>query len=175
MQKIIILIFLVLTFICSCSETNKTASDWLEKEKALWDGKQYNDPKKAIKYLNNAIKLEPNNAETYTKRGAAYINLGQYQQAIDDFNKAIGLKKDYPSTYNNRGAAYYSLGQYQQAIDDFNKAIQLKPDSADAYSTRGTAYLLRGNKELGCPDAKKACALGNCKSLEFAKANGYCR
>ena len=141
MQKNIILIFLVLTFICSCSETNKPASYWLEKEKALWDGKQYNDPKKAIEYLNNAIKLEPNNAETYTKRGAAYINLGQYQQAIDDFNKAIGLQKDY----------------------------------ANAYSNRGTAYLSQGNKELGCSDAQKACALGNCKSLEFAKGKGLCR
>jgi len=67
MQKIIILIFLILTFICSCSEKNKTASDWLEKEKALWDGKQYTDPKKAIKYLNNAIKLEPNNARPIPK------------------------------------------------------------------------------------------------------------
>jgi tetratricopeptide (TPR) repeat protein len=175
MQKIIILIFLILTFICSCSEKNKTASDWLEKEKALWDGKQYTDPKKAIEYLNNAIKLEPNNAETYTKRGAAYINLGQYQQAIEDFNKAIGLKQDYPSAYNNRGAAYYSLGQYQQAIEDFNKAIGLKQDYANAYNNRGTAYLSQGNKELGCRDAQKACALGNCKSLELAKGKGLCR
>ena len=82
MRKIIICIFLVLTFICSCSEKDKTASDWLEKEKALWDGKQYTDPKKAIEYLSNAIKLQPNNAETYTKRGVACVNLGQYRQAI---------------------------------------------------------------------------------------------
>jgi len=141
MSKIIVSIFIVLAFLCSCSEKNKTASDWLEKEKALWDGKQYTDPKKAIEYLNNAIKLEPNNAETYTKRGAAYISLGQYKKAIEDLSKAISLKQDYDSAYNNRGGA----------------------------------YLLEGNKELGCPDAKKACALGNCKSLEFAKANGYCR
>ena len=175
MQKNIILIFLVLIFICSCSETNKPVSYWLEKEKALWDGKQYTDPKKAIEYLNNAIKQEPNNAETFTKRGAAYINLGQYQQAIDDFNKAISLKQNYASAYNNRGAAYYSLGQNQQAIDDFNKAIGLNKDYANAYSNRGTAYLSQGNKKLGCSDAQKACALGNCKSLELAKGKGLCR
>ena len=125
MQKNIILIFLVLTFICSCSETNKPVSYWLEKEKALWDGKQYNDPKKAIKYLNNAIKLEPNNAETYTKRGAAYINLGQYQQAIDDFNKAIGLKHDYANAYSNRGTAYLSQGNKELGCSDAQKACAL--------------------------------------------------
>ena len=141
MRKIIILIFLVLTFICSCSEKNENAEDLINKAKLLSNGKQYTDQKKAIEYLNNAIKREPKNAETYTKRGAAYINLGQYQQAIEDFNKAIGLKQDYANAYNNRG----------------------------------TAYLSQGNKGLGCSDAQKACALGNCKSLEFAKANGYCR
>ena len=174
MRKIIICIFLVLTFICSCSEKNKTASEWLEKEKALWNGKQYTDPKKAIEYLNNAIKLQPNNAETYTHRGDAYYNLGQYQQAIENYNKAIGLKQDYAKAYNDRGGTYINLGQYQQAIEDFNKAIRLQPDSADAYSNRGVAYLLLGNKEFGCPDAQKACELRNCKALELAKGKGWC-
>ena len=141
MRKIIICIFLVLTFICSCSEKPKTASDWLEKEKALWDGKKYTDPKKAIEYLNNAIKLQPNNAETYTKRGGTY----------------------------------YNLGQYQQAVEDFNKVVILKPDYKDAYNKRGATYLLLGNKELGCPDLKKACSLGDCKTLELAKGKEWCR
>jgi tetratricopeptide (TPR) repeat protein len=175
MRKIIVCIFLVLTFICSCSEKNKTASDWLEKEKALWDGKQYTDPKKAIEYLDNAIKLQPNNAEAYTKRGAAYINLGQYQQAIEDFNKSIGLKQDYVFAYNNRGAAHIKLGQYQQAIEDFNKAIGLKKDYASAYNNRGTVYLVQGNKKLGCLDLQKACEFRNCKTFELAKGKGWCR
>jgi len=174
MRKIIICIFLVLTFISSCSETNKTASDWLKKEKALREGKQY-DPKKAIEYLNNAMKLEPSNPETYTKRGAAYMFLHQYQQAIEDFNKSIGLKKDYASAYNDRGAAYVYLNQYQQGIDDFNKAIDLKKDYTNAYKNRGTAYLMQGNKKLGCPDVQKACELGDCKTLEFTKGKGWCR
>jgi tetratricopeptide (TPR) repeat protein len=175
MRKIIICIFLVLTFICSCSDKNKTASDSLEKEKALGDGKQYTDTKKAIEYLNNDIKLQPNNAENYAKRGNVYYSLGQSQQALEDFNKAIGLKQDYAEAYNNRGGAYINLGQYQQAIEDFNKAIGLKQDYTNAYNNRGGAYLLRGNKKLGCRDAQKACALGNCKSLEWAKGKGYCR
>ena len=175
MRKIIVAIFLVLTFICSCSEKNKTASDWLEKEKALWDGKKYTDPRKAIEYLNNAIKLQPNNAETYTKRGAAYFNLGQCHGAIENYSKAISLKQDYTFAYNDRGAAYIGLGQYKQAIEDFNKAISLKPDYASAYNNRGAAYLLQGNKELGCPDAQKACEFGNCKTLGLAKGKGWCR
>ena len=174
MRKIIIFIFLVLTFICSCSEKRETAEDWNNKAKLLWDGKQYTNPKKAIKYLDNAIKLQPNNVDTYNKRGVAYINIGNNQKAIEDFNKVIGLEQDNAKAYNNRGTAYTNLVQYRQAIEDFNKAIGLEQDYANAYNNRGVAYFLQGNKELGCPDAKKACALGNCKALEFAKGKGLC-
>ena len=95
--------------------------------------------------------------------------------AFEDFNKAISLKKDYADAYNNRGTAYAKFGQYQNAFEDFNKAISLKKDYADAYDNRAIIYLIQGKKELGCSDAQKACALGNCKTLEVAKAKGDCR
>jgi hypothetical protein len=56
MRKIIISIFLVLTFFCSLA-MSETATDWFKKASALWDGGKFTNPKKAIEYLNNAIKL----------------------------------------------------------------------------------------------------------------------
>ena len=175
MRKIIIFTFLVLTFICSCSGKSETAVDWFNKSRQLWDGKKYTNPQKALEYLNNAIKLQPNNNETYNNRGTAYYNLGQYQMAIEDFNKAISLKQDNDKAYNNRGTAYFNLGQYPPAIEDFNRAISLKKDFVDAYNNRGVVYLIYGNKKLGCRDVRKACELGNCKILEEAKGKGLCR
>jgi tetratricopeptide (TPR) repeat protein len=174
MRKIIILTFIILTFICSCSEKSKTASYWLEKEKALWDGGKYTDPKKAIEYLDNAIKLQKNNAETFNKRGTAYYNLGQFQRAVEDVSEAIRLKPNHFLAYNNRGNAYANLGQYQKAIADYDQVIRLTPNYADVYDNRGTVYLLTGNKESGCRDVKKACELGKCNKLEEAKSKGYC-
>jgi tetratricopeptide (TPR) repeat protein len=155
MRKIIIFIFLVLTFICSCSEKSETA--------------------KAVENLNKAIKLQPNNIENYNKRGTVYYNLGQEQRAIEDYNQAIRLNPNYTVAYYNRGNAYANLGQYLGAIEDYNQVIRLKPNNADAYNNRGLVYLNLGNKELGCNDIKKACELGNCKRLEEVKARGYCR
>ena len=118
-----------------------TAVDWFYQANALWDGEKLTDPKKAIEYLNNAIKLQP----------------------------------DYAGAYGSRGIAYAKLGQHQQAIADYNEAIHLQPDYTQAtYSIRGFAYLLQGNKKLGCLDAQKACELGNCSLLEWAKNKGRC-
>ena len=124
MRKIIICIFLVLTFLCSTA-MSMTAVDWDKKANKLWDDKKYTNPKKAIEYLNNAIKLQPNNAETYFKRGAAHVNLGQYHQAFEDFNKAIGLKQDYAYAYNNRGIIYLMQGNKELGCRDAQKACVL--------------------------------------------------
>jgi len=129
----------------------------------------------AIENFNNAIHLKPDYAEAYNNRGATYAKFGQYQLAIENFNNAIHLKPDYAEAYNNRGATYAKFSQYQRAIDDYNEAIRIKPDYVSPYNNRGVAYLLQGNDELGCSDAQKVCALGNCKALEWAKSNGYCR
>ena len=171
MRKIIICIFLVLTFVYSCSEKNVSAHYWLEKAETSID----TDPKKAIEYLNKAIQLQPNYVEAYFIRARVYEILGQHQRAIEDFNEAIRLKPNYVEAYKSRGVVYNFLLQYQRAIEDFNKAISLKPDNADTYKCRGYVYFEQGNEKLGCSDAQKACKLGNCQLLENAKGKGQCR
>ena len=171
MRKIIICIFLVSIFIYSCSEKNAGAPYWIERAEASAS----TDSRKAIEYLNKAIQLQPNYAETYFIQGRIYYeNLHQHQLAIEGFNEAIRLNPKYAQAYQSRGVVYYSLQQYQRAIEDFNKAINLKPDNADTYKCRGYVYFQQGNKKLGCLDAKKSCDLGNCQLLEVAKGKGQC-
>jgi len=170
MRKIIVSIFLVLTFICSCSGKSETALDWFNKAAAL----NYANPQKTIEYLSNAIKLTPDYAAAFNERGIAYSQLGQHQSAIEDFNEAIRLKPDNFNAFNNRGIAYSLLGQYPRAIENFNEAIRLKPDNVNSYNDRGVTYFNQKNKILGCRDALKACSLGKCQLLETAKGKGYC-
>jgi tetratricopeptide (TPR) repeat protein len=133
-----------------------TAVEWLYKVDALWDGIKLTDPKKAIEYLNNAIKLQSDNAKAYCHRGIAYENLGQYQLAIADYNETIRLKSDFADAYSNRGDAYNNLGQYQRAIENCNKAISLKPDHASAYNNRANAYNYLGQHQLAIEDCNEA-------------------
>ena len=135
-----------------------TAVDWFDKALALLTDGKYTDPQKTIEYLTNSIRLKPD-AASYSNRGIAHDNLGQYQRAIEDYREAIRLKPDYAEAYNNRGAAYHNLGQKQRAIEDYNEAIRLKPDHADAYYNRGITYRELGQYQLAIEDYNEAIRL----------------
>ena len=136
-----------------------TAVEWVKRAWALWQDGEFSDPKRAIEYLNEAIRLNPDSAEAYTGRGLAYKSLGQHQRAIQDYNQAIRLKPDYAEAYGNRGLAYAKLGQYQRAIQDCTKAISLQPDFAEAYYLRGVAYGLLGQYQRAIQDYDQAIRL----------------
>jgi len=141
MHKIIVSIFLVLTFLSSPA-MGETAVDWFDKANALWDksGGKFTNPKKAIEYLNRAIKMKPDYIGAYNSRGLANFNLGKYQRAVEAYNEALRLKPDFADAYYNRGNAYRHLGKHQLAIEDYDETLRLKPDNAYAYFNRGAAY-----------------------------------
>lgn len=87
MRKIIVSIFLILTFLCSC----KTIT---------------------IKDYDETTRRSTDEALAYYKSGLDYYHLGQFQRAIEDYNEAIRLKPDLVMAYNNRGNAYNKLGKH---------------------------------------------------------------
>ncbi len=129
----------------------------------------------AISDFHTAIALKQDYFLAYNNRGIAYAETGQYQQAFEDFNHAIRLNSKYSDSYYNRGCVFNKIGDYNQAIRDFDDAIRLNPNFTEGYNNRGLTYLNHGNKEPGCHDAYRACQLGDCNLLEYARANKYCR
>jgi len=124
---------------------------------------------------SDCIKKSPNKARPNNNFGLILFGEGRIKEAIEHYDKAISLTPDYPLPYYNRGIAYAELGQLQLAINDFSNAIRLQPEYEEAYYNRGNIYLYQGKWKLGCRDVQRACALGNCKLLDAAKAKGFCR
>ncbi len=66
------------------------------------------------------------------------------------------------------------LGQYQNALADYDKSILINHNDGDAYNNRAFVYLKMRNFTSGCANAQKACKLGICDTLVWAKSKGYC-
>ena len=138
---------------------------------ALMDKGQIQD---AIHHYNEAIRLESGYADAYYNRGIAYHKLGDYRQAIGNYNQAIQIVPQNSNYYKNRGVAYMMLGYYEKALDDCNKSILLNCNDGDTYNNRAFIYFGMGDISSGCRNAGKACKLGVCNTLTWAKNNGYC-
>jgi tetratricopeptide (TPR) repeat protein len=155
--------------------SQKAPSDWNSRAVALWKQGKYTQPQRAIGYLNKAIEKNPKFAEAYNNRGNAHRDLNKLQKAFADYNKAISLNPNYVHAYNNRGNIYYDLKKYKLAVNDYNKTIKLKPDFRLAYLNRGLAYHKLKNNTLACKDLQKACQMGDCDGLNWAKQNRICK
>ncbi len=116
------------------------ASEWNQKAIDLWHKGSYTDPQKALQYLNESLRLDPDNPRAYNNRGVAYFSMGAYELAVRDYDKAIRLDRNYADAYNNRGITYFRLRQYEPAITDFDQVTKLKPEWVEAYLHRAECY-----------------------------------
>ena len=125
----------------------------------------------ALSELNQALQIDPRDAESYNNRGSILTFKGQYQEAISDFDKAIKLNSRYAKAYYNRGLAYFYLKHYLKAVTDLAVAIELNPKDAEAYHNRGLAYDQLGQTDRAVDDFNMAIALKpNLADAYFNKA-----
>jgi len=74
------------------------------------------------------IRLDPNSAEAYERRGFADDLKNFTDRAIADNTKAIALDPHHASFYYFRGEAYEKKGLYDKAIADYRAAMKLDPN-----------------------------------------------
>jgi len=157
------------------AKTAQTNIDSHTRAVALWKNGKYTNPNQALRLLNKAVAKDPKFANVYSNRGNAYRDLKQYPRALNDYNKAISLDPSHVKAYNNRGNIYYEQKKYQQALKDYNQCLRLKPNYTFAYINRGLVFYQLKNKSRACKDFKKACQLGDCDGLNWAKGKGFCK
>ena len=101
--------------------------------------------KDAIVTFNQAIKLNPKEAELSYYLGEAYYSSEMYVEAIKAYKQALKLKPIHSAARNNLGMAYLKVGQFEQAVESFNETIRREPEYFLAHYDLGAAYLERGN------------------------------
>jgi tetratricopeptide (TPR) repeat protein len=82
---------------------------------------------KAIDDFDDAIRLEPANADIYFKRGVAYERLGDKEKASASFASAIEFDKNHVAAHRRMADAMQALGHTELANEYRQKANQLAP------------------------------------------------
>lgn len=85
----------------------------------------------AIKYLNQAKRIDPKNSMTWNNLGDAYLNIGEFEKGLDCCEKARYLDPNNFRAWFTTGEIYYELHEYDKAMEYAIKASEINPLNSD--------------------------------------------
>ncbi|KAJ8039246.1 Tetratricopeptide repeat protein 16 [Holothuria leucospilota] len=123
---------------------NKRANEHYERGCELTNSKNYFA---AIIAFDKAINLSPSEVRFYLMRGEAYLQVTDFQSAIQNFKKACVLRPTSDIYYSKLAFVYYLQGQslfdqclFTEALESFSRAAEMRPEII-GYHTRSIACL----------------------------------
>jgi protein O-GlcNAc transferase len=141
--------------------------------------------KEAVKFLNIALELEPENGEIsrylanirdnqtpkaksdnpqqnvheLLQKGVEFHQSGHLDKAIHCYQNILKIKPDNTPALSCMGAALQAVGKLDLAIDCYQKAITIDPNYAEAFYNLGVAKKEQGKLEEAVASFQKAIAI----------------
>lgn len=117
------------------------------------------DTDRALVDLTQAIRLDPNAAQAYHERAAAWLQKRDVERAVADCEEALRLDPQYVPAYITRALARSSQGDQDQALADLNEALRIDPENPLAHQHRAFVRNQQGNYEQAVGDLNEAIRL----------------
>jgi stress-induced-phosphoprotein 1 len=102
-----------------------SAEDFKAQGNAALQAKKFTE---AIECYTKAINLDGSNEIYYSNRSAAYLSMGDAQNALNDANACIGLNPDFTKGYSRKGSALHALKRYNDSIAAYEEGLSKFPD-----------------------------------------------
>jgi tetratricopeptide (TPR) repeat protein len=105
------------------SELQISRKELLEKEALLKGNEQLGnrDYNNALKYFDEALEINPNNANDWFNKGFSLAELGKHNEAIDCYDKVLEIDPNSVYAWNGKANALNGLGEYTEAIKFYDK------------------------------------------------------
>lgn len=114
---------LILVFVFSgCKKEDPDREKALELSRKGTQEYRSGDINKAIDFFDDAIELQPDDAELYNKRARAKRKALDFNGAISDYEKVIKLSPGHYKAYYNLGIIQYNLGDKDNACRNLRTA-----------------------------------------------------
>jgi len=115
---------------------------------------QLDKREKATECWYQAFKIEPNwaTADEHVTLGNSFVELGNFQQAIESYSRAIELNPKLATAYHNLGEMLVGQKRWDEAIANYRQAIAINPDSFESYHSLGKTWADRGecDRAIAC-------------------------
>ena len=110
--------------------------------------------KEAQKLYLKIIDNNKNNFQLFFLLGTSFLQIKEYNKAINYLDNAITLNSNFADAFNNKGIALTEIKKYSHAIENYDQAIKLNKKNFSAYLNKGIALknLKQYEKAIKCYD-----------------------
>jgi tetratricopeptide (TPR) repeat protein len=164
MNRILGLLLIVLAIKGCSGERSRDGDNFFNK-------KEYQN---AIDAYNDYLEARPNDLEIIYKRGRAYEELGDDQEALSNYNFILTKDVEYPDAHMGIGNYYYRTNDYESALFYYDKAMAKDRSNAIGYLQKGKTHQRLGNLQEAMADYNSAISINDSKA-DFYIARGSLR
>ena len=165
------LVMIALAVLCvSALAQENTVGSWIKEGQDLVANQSYEE---AIQAYDNALQIDPENADAWQGRGFALNSMAFYkndsskrteankslEKALDLYNKKIETDPKDASTWLNKSYALRWLNRPEEALSTVDKAIELNPKYNDALGQRAELLAMMDKPEEAIKTLDNATAI----------------
>jgi Tfp pilus assembly protein PilF len=112
-----------------------------------------------IEQYNEALRINPNSAETRNALGTALSDQGKLDAAMEQYAAALRIRPGYADAHSNRGIALARRGETQEAYKEFEKALEINPENPKIQYNFGFTLVNQGRPDEAISYFRKAVEL----------------
>ena len=132
---------------------SEAVQEYMIQANALMGQEKY---EKALDYLKKAEAVDRFNEEVYVRKGIAYANLEEYEEAKKEFEKSLKVNKKDGVVYFHLDNIEMLMGNKNKGLELYNNAIAYGFDNPQVYFSLGLMYEEEGEAELAIRNYSKA-------------------
>lgn len=120
---------------------------------------RFGDQGAAAVAYQKAIAADPKFSWPYANLGRLYMELDQYDLALEWLGTAIRINPNHFRAHANMGVALQTLRRYEEAVGAYRAALALDPDDASTHANLGRSLLSLGRDAEGLRELQVAVRL----------------
>jgi protein O-mannosyl-transferase len=113
----------------------------------------------AIRYYQEALRLEPDDPVVHNYLGMAFGRRGQSDEAITQFQETVRLAPAYPLAHYNLANTLLEKGRIDEAIRQYQEVIRLLPNYGEPHNNLGLALARKGQLDEAITQYQEALRL----------------
>ena len=108
--------------------------------KSLFDLYRAGEYRTLLEQARALLESHPDEPALHSLSGAAYLELEDFDSAIDSYQAALALKPDFAKAHNSLGIACLRAGRIEDAANSFHNAVRHDSQFAQAWFNLGIVY-----------------------------------